>query len=74
MIRCFVLNVKGKVMATVLAPQVPDFGSLDKAHAEFHLREFQEKRKSLLSELRCLLALPEIIASLRQDTLGHSNN
>jgi len=32
-------------------------------------KEFSSRRKSLISELRCITGLPEVISSLNQDTV-----
>lgn len=56
-------------MSTVHVPYKPDFCSLQKDHADFHMENFEKNRRSLLSELRCLSGFTEIASSLNQDTL-----
>jgi len=56
-------------MTTAVVPYNPDYSDLEKTHTDFHLRQFKQSRQSLLSELRCLSGLPEVVRSLNQDTL-----
>ena len=56
-------------MSTMVVPYKPDFSELETNHANFHWEQFKQSRQSLLSELRCISALPEIVHSLNLDTL-----
>jgi len=57
-------------MSTVLVPYEPNYyDGLEKNHADFHMEQFKQGRRSLLSELRCLTGLPEIVRSLNPETL-----
>ena len=56
-------------MSKMLIPVTPDFGELEKTHLDFHKNQYQQNRQSILSEIRCITGLPEIIRSLKHDTL-----
>ena len=56
-------------MSTTRVPYSPDFGDLEKPHADFHTSQFRKHRQMLLSELRGISALSEIAHSLNRDTL-----
>lgn len=53
----------------MLVPYKPDFGGLQKAHVDFHMKDFRQKRQKVLSELRCLSGLPEVARILNPETL-----
>jgi hypothetical protein len=55
-------------MATIVSPRAPDFGDLN-ARADFHAQQFQERRRSLLSELRCVPGLVHFARAMKPDTL-----
>lgn len=56
-------------MTKMLIPVTPDFGELDKTHFDFHKAQYQQNRQSILSEIRCITGIPEIIRSFKHDTL-----
>jgi hypothetical protein len=56
-------------MAPIIIPYKPEFDGIEKTHTGFHMQQFRENRRSLLSELRWIFRLPEVARSLIPDTL-----
>lgn len=54
-----------KAIISYQAPHV----DLPTESTNFHSKSFSEKRNTLLNELRCLSAIPEIVKNLSQDTI-----
>ena len=53
-------------MAKVTIPYTPpDLGP----NSDFQTKIFRKNRESVLSELRCLSGIPEIVSTLNQDTV-----
>ncbi len=58
-----------RIVKSVLVPHKPTYDDLAKTHADFHTRRFEQSRRSLLSELRCVTGIPELARSLKPDEL-----
>jgi predicted transcriptional regulator len=52
-----------------IVPVSPDFSEIPAWHAAFQTRLFDEKRRGLLSHLRCVSGIPQIFCELNQETL-----
>jgi hypothetical protein len=56
-------------MSTTIVPYNPDYRGLPEPHAKFHIEQLRRGRQSLISELRCMSGLPDVVRSLNPDTL-----
>ncbi len=52
-----------------IIPVSPNFSEIPAKHAAFQARIFDEKRRDLLSDLRCISGIPQVVSELNHETL-----
>jgi hypothetical protein len=56
-------------MTKALVPYAPPFNGLEAANLDIQNKKFKRDRQLVLSELRCISGVPEIVSRLNQETL-----